>query len=155
MIKAVMTDMADVTNQTNNAEAMAETAAMDESINYDQKTGGFDRTLLELWAGIGTAGLVGQLAVFFVERKVYFTIGWWYGIVLSLFMAWHMWRSLDRGLDLGDGAGQYLSKANIIRYVVVAVAYIALALLDFGNPIAAFFGVFDVESSGVYSAVYS
>jgi hypothetical protein len=52
-----------------------------------------------------------------------------------------MWRSLDRGLDLGDGAGQYLSKANIIRYVIVAVAYIGLAMLDFGSPIAAFFGI--------------
>ena len=42
---------------------------------------------------------------------------------------------------MGDGAAGYLIKTNIIRYVVVAVAYIALAVLNFGNPIAAFIGV--------------
>lgn len=115
MIKAVVTDVEDV-------------------------TGKFDRTLLELWAGIFAAGVLGQAVVFFVEQKAYFTIGWWYGIVLSLFMAWHMWRALDRGLDMGDGASQYLTKANIIRYVVVAVAYIALAVIGFGDPVAAFVG---------------
>lgn len=116
MIKAVITDVEDV-------------------------TGRFDRTLLELWAGIGVTGLLGQAVVFFVEKKAYFTIGWWYGIVLSLFMAWHMWRALDRGLDMGDGATGYLTRTNIIRYVIVAVAYIALAVIDFGNPVAAFVGV--------------
>ena len=110
-------------------------------IDVEGVTGKFDRTLLELWAGIGVVGVLGQAVVFFVEKKAYFTIGWWYGIVLSLFMAWHMWRSLDKGLDMGDGAAGYLTKANIIRYVVVAVAYIVLAILDFGNPIAAFVGV--------------
>lgn len=143
MIKAVMADMADVTEMTSKTEAMDENSTIDNSGKniYDEKVGKFDRTLLELWAGIGLAGLLGQVVVFFVDQKVYFTIGWWYGIVLSLFMAWHMWRSIDRGLDLGDDASSYLSKANIIRYVIVAVAYIALAVLDFGNPIAAFFGI--------------
>lgn len=116
MIKAVMTDVED-------------------------GTGKFDRTLLELWTGIAVAGVLGQAVIFFVERKVYFTIGWWYGVVLSLFMAWHMWRALDRGLDMGDGASGYLTRSNIIRYVLVAVAYIALAAIDFGNPVAAFAGV--------------
>ena len=110
-------------------------------IDVEGVTGKFDRTLLELWAGIGVVGVLGQAVVFFVEKKAYFTIGWWYGIVLSLFMAWHMWRSLDKGLDMGDGAAGYLTKANIIRYVVVAAEYIVLAILDFGNPIAAFVGV--------------
>ena len=136
-----MTDMADATEVINKTEAMDENdTILDENI-YDEKVGKFDRTLIELWAGIILTGILGQAAVFFVERKVYFTIGWWYGIVLSLFMAWHMWRALDRGLDMGDGASQYLTKANIIRYVVVAVAYIVLTILDFGSPVAAFFGV--------------
>lgn len=136
-----MTDVADVTNQTSDTKAVPESVTSDDNLNYDQRTFGFDRTLLELWAGIGGAGIVGQAVVFLVERKVYFTIGWWYGIVLSLFMAWHMWWALDRGLDMGDGATQYLSKANIIRYVVVAAVYIVLAMLDFGSPVAAFAGL--------------
>lgn len=122
MIKAVMTDVENV-------------------------KGKFDRTLLELWAGIIAMGVLGQTVMFFVKQKVYFTIGWWYGVVLSLFMAWHMWRALDKGLDLGEGASSYLTKANIIRYVIVAIAYILLAVIDFGDPIAAFVGVLMLKVS--------
>jgi len=42
---------------------------------------------------------------------------------------------------MGEGATQYIAKANILRYVIVAVLYIALAVADFGSPIAAFVGV--------------
>lgn len=106
------------------------------------KVGKIDRTLLELWTGIAAMGILGQAVVFFVERKLYYTLGWWAGILISLFMAWHMWRTIDRGLELGEaGAPRYLTSANLIRYVIVAAAYIAVAVLDFGNPIAAFFGI--------------
>ncbi len=116
-------------------------------------TNKFNHTLLELWAGIGLAGLVGQAVVFFVERKAYFTIGWWYGIVISLFMAWHMWRGLDRGLDLGEGASQYLAKSNIIRYVIVTIAYVALAVLDFGSPLSAFAGILMLKVAAYFQPI--
>lgn len=122
MIKVVMTDVEDV-------------------------TGKVDRTLLELWTGILLVGALGQIIVFFVEEKAYFTIGWWYGIMLSLFMAWHMWRALDRGLNMGDKATSFLTVANIIRYVVVAAAYVAIAVIGFGNPIAAFAGILVLKLS--------
>ena len=111
-------------------------------VEENGKVGKIDRTLLELLTGILVTGMLGQAGVFFVERKLYYTLGWWAGILIAAFMAWHMWRTLDRGLDLGEaGAPKYLASANIIRYVIVAVAYIAVAVLDFGNPVAAFFGI--------------
>lgn len=111
-------------------------------VEENGKTGRIDRTLLELVTGILVTGILGQAGAFFVERKLYYTLGWWSGILIAIFVAWHMWRTLDKGLDLGEaGAPKYLASANIIRYVIVAVAYIAVAVLDFGNPIATFFGI--------------
>lgn len=114
-----------------------------------EKTKKIDRTLLELFAGILLFGVVCEaVGIFFVTRKAYYTIGICYGIALALFMAWHMWRSLDRGLELGEaGAPKYFAKANSIRYLVVAVFYIALALLDFGSPVAAFFGILSLKAA--------
>lgn len=119
---------------------------MTEKIKKTEKA---DRTLLELFAGILLYGVICETAgIFFVTRKIYYTIGVWYGILLALFMAWHMWRSLDRGLDLGEaGAPKYLAKANSIRYIVVAAAYIALAILDFGSPVAAFFAILSLKAA--------
>lgn len=111
-------------------------------VEENGKVGRIDRTLLELWTGIAAMGILGQTVVFFVDRKLYYTLGWWAGILISMFMAWHMWRSIDRGLELGEaGAPKYLTSANLIRYIIVAASYIAVAVFDFGNPIAAFFGI--------------
>lgn len=122
---------------------------IEDMIEKNKGTEKIDRTLLELFAGILLYGAVCEAAgIFFVKEKLYYTIGIWYGILLALLMAWHMWRSLDRGLDLGEGgAPKYLARANIIRYVIVAACYMALAVLDFGNPVAAFFGILGLKAA--------
>lgn len=111
------------------------------------KTGKINRTLLGLFAGILFLGILGELVgILFIERKLYYTIGWLYGIVLSLFMAWHMWRALDKGLDRNEtSATKYMILSNMIRYAVVAVCYILLVVLDIGNPIAAFVGLLTLK----------
>lgn len=108
-----------------------------------------DPTLLELVTGILLCGVAVEAAgIFFVERKLYYTLGWWAGILLAVFMAWHLWYSLNRGLDLGeDGAPKYLAGRSIIRYTVVAAGYIAIAVTDIGNPVAAFFGILTLKAA--------
>ena len=103
-----------------------------------KKTVKIDRTLSELFAGILLYGVICEtVGIFFVKNKIYYTIGAWYGILLAVFMAWHMWRSLDRGLDLGEaGAPKYFARANII-----------LAILDFGSPVAAFFTILSLKAA--------
>lgn len=119
---------------------------MEDHMEKKKKT---DPTLKELVTGILVLGFLGEIAgLLFVRDKLYYTSGWWFGIALSVFMAWHMWWSLNRGLDLGEqGAPKYLVRANLIRYLVVAVGYAALAVLDFGNPIAAFAGILMLKAS--------
>ena len=107
-------------------------------------------TLKELLIGIIFYGiLVEVVGVYFVEDKVYFTIGLWFGIFMAFAAAVHMWWGLDRALTLGDAAGKYAMSQNMIRYGVIVVAFGALCVMDFGNPIAAFAGIMGLKA-GAY-----
>ena len=107
-------------------------------------------TLKELLIGILFYGiLVEVIGICFINDKMHFTIGLWYGIVLALAAAVHMWWGLDRALDLGDGAGKYALSQNMIRYGVIVVAFGALCIMDVGNPIAAFAGIMGLKA-GAY-----
>lgn len=123
---------------------------MVEETNMTEQTGRMDdavRTLIEMVIGILFFGLVCELVgILIVEDKLYYSIGLWYGCALAGVMAWHMWRSIGRGLLMGEsGAPKYLASANVIRYVIVAVLYIALCAWDFGSPIAAFIGIMSLK----------
>lgn len=107
-------------------------------------------TLKELLIGILFYGiLVEVIGVWIVQDKVYFTIGLWFGIILAFGAAIHMWWGLNRALDLGDGAGKYALSQNMIRYGVIVVAFAALCIMDFGNPLAAFAGIMGLKA-GAY-----
>lgn len=107
-------------------------------------------TLKELLVGILFYGiLVEIIGVCLMKDRVYFSIGLWYGIFLALAAAVHMWWGLNIGLDLGDGAGKYMLSQNMIRYGVIVVAFAALCIVDFGNPLAAFAGIMGLKA-GAY-----
>ena len=107
-------------------------------------------TLKELLIGILFYGiLVEVIGVCFIEDKMYFTIGLWYGIFLAFAAAIHMWWGLDIGLELGDNAGKYMLSQNMIRYGVIVVAFAVLCIMDFGNPLAAFAGIMGLKA-GAY-----
>ena len=107
-------------------------------------------TLKELLIGILFYGiLVEIIGICFIEDKVYFSIGLWFGILLAMAAAVHMWWSLDRALDMGDAAGKYSLSQNMIRYGVIVVAFGALCVIDIGNPIAAFAGIMGLKA-GAY-----
>lgn len=107
-------------------------------------------TLKELLIGIFFYGiLVETVGVYFMEDKVYFTIGLWFGVFMAFAAAIHMWWGLNIGLDLGDGASKYVLAQNMIRYGVILVAFAALCIMDFGNPLAAFAGIMGLKA-GAY-----
>ena len=107
-------------------------------------------TLKELLIGILFYGIIVEIiGICFIKDKMYFSVGLWFGIVLALAAAVHMWRGLNIGLDLGDNAGKYVLSQNMIRYGVIVVAFGALCIMDFGNPIAAFVGIMGLKA-GAY-----
>ena len=79
-----------------------------------------NRTLFELETGILIFGILCQLCLLPFAKRGEYSAGLWIGILTAAFAAFHMWRGLDRGLDLGEkGAVSYLSRQNIIRYLII------------------------------------
>ncbi|MGN0376425.1 MAG: hypothetical protein ACI4ED_02200 [Suilimivivens sp.] len=107
-----------------------------------------NRTLFELETGILIFGIICQLVILPFEERADYSTGLWIGILTALFAAWHMWRGLDRGLDLGEkGAVSYLGRQNIIRYVLIVIILILTAVTGLGNPLTAFIGVMGLKVS--------
>lgn len=109
-----------------------------------------NRTLFELEVGILIFGIVCQLFVFLVEDKAGYSTGLWIGIVTALLAAFHMWWSIDRGLEFGEkSAVSYLTKHNMIRYVVIVIIIVIVAVTKIGNPLSAFLGIMGLKA-GAY-----
>lgn len=107
-------------------------------------------TLKELLIGILFYGIIVEvIGLCFIKDKIHFTIGLWFGILLALAAAVHMWWGLNRGLELGDNASKYVLSQNMIRYGVIVVAFAALCFMDLGNPLAAFAGIMGLKA-GAY-----
>lgn len=107
-----------------------------------------DQTLLELWLGILAYGAVFEIVLLLFFRNPAYSIGLWIGIFLALAGAYHMWWSLDRGLDLPEKeAVKSMGAQNIMRYVILVIALGALMYTDFANPILAFCGYMGMKVS--------
>ncbi len=107
-----------------------------------------DPTLLELWIGILAYGIVFELALLLFARNPAYSIGLWIGVFLALAGAFHMWWSLNRGLELPEKAAvKSVSTQNIIRYVMIAAALAVLMCTNFANPIFAFCGYMGMKVS--------
>lgn len=107
-----------------------------------------NRTLFELETGILIFGAVCQLCVLPFKNRISYSYGLWIGILTALFSAWHMWRALDRGLELGEkGAPGYLGRQNVIRYVLIVAILIFTAVSRIGDPVAAFAGIMGLKVS--------
>lgn len=107
-----------------------------------------DPTLLELWLGILAYGVVFEIVLLLFFRDPAYSIGLWIGVFLAVAGAFHMWWSLDRGLDLPEKeAVKSMGTQNIIRYVVLVLVLGALMFVDFANPIFAFCGYMGMKVS--------
>ena len=61
-----------------------------------------NRTLFELEVGILIFGVVCQIFVFLPEDKAGYSIGLWIGVITAALAAFHMWYTLDKGLDFDE-----------------------------------------------------
>ncbi|NLL80406.1 MAG: hypothetical protein GX234_11615 [Clostridiales bacterium] len=105
-----------------------------------------NETLLELIIGILIFATVCQVGlVWFVERKLWYSLGLWSGAVIAVFCAVHMYRSLDTALDLGADAGKLLQKKSIQRYLVIVLLLGTMMITEAVNPLAAFLGLMGLK----------
>lgn len=112
-----------------------------------EKIRGLNDTARELTAGVLLSGLVMQaVGMWLTEDKLYFTAGLWTGVLLSAFMALHMNRSIQNAVSLSEeDAPGYYRKMYALRAGVVLLIFGCAVLLQFGNVISLFLGLFSLK----------
>lgn len=111
-----------------------------------EKVKKINRALVELWIGILFAGLVFQLTgMWFAADKLLYTVALWIGIIVALVTVVHMYRTLDKALDMGADAQKAVTVANMIRYAVVVIVFLFVLLTKFLNPLLTFLGIMSLK----------
>ena len=109
-----------------------------------------NETLAELMAGILLAGVLIQAVEFVVVAvcpewagsPLSFALGLWIGIFTALGLSVHMYRAIDRALDMASGdAESYMRKAYLLRTVAIFAMAALVHFLKIGYVMAAFLGV--------------
>ena len=109
-----------------------------------------NETLTELLTGIFVAGAVIQVVELliaavhpeFTGSVSSFAMGFWIGIVAALGLAVHMYRSIDRALDMAPGdAEKYMRKAYLLRTMAILLVAGLVHFLNLGYVMAAFLGI--------------
>lgn len=105
-----------------------------------------NRALLELCLGILFIGLLCQLiGMWFVADKLLYTAALWLGIILALITVGHMYRTLDRALDMGADATKAVAKANLVRYGCIVVVFGIVLATGVLNPLITFMGLMSLK----------
>ena len=100
-----------------------------------------NRALLELDLGIIFCGMVCQLAgIWLARHKGLYSISLCLGILLALLGTWHMFGTLNRALDLGDGAARVMVTGSMLRYAVLAIILGIVMITDVLNPLIVYLG---------------
>lgn len=91
-------------------------------------------------------GIVCQLAgMFFVQSKGWYTVSLWLGIAFSLTAVLHMARTLDRALQMGEGAAKVITRGYLFRYIMIIFAMAAAAFTKVLNPLIVFLGYMSLK----------
>lgn len=107
-------------------------------------------TLVELWVGSAFFSMLALLiGIWFVENKVAYALGLLVGMITSMYLAWHMAKSIDKMLEqakLGADASAGMRVSSLLRYGIVVLVLIVSALVsEWVNPISVFIGVFGLK----------
>lgn len=110
-----------------------------------------NETLSELIIGILAMGVIIQVADILICRLNTsfqgmipdFMLGFWIGIGTAVGLSVHMYRSIERALDMyGEDAEKYMGKAYLFRTVVILVMAGIVSYFKIGYVMAFFLGVF-------------
>ncbi len=105
-----------------------------------------NRALLELCLGIIFVGFLCQIiGIWFVQDKLLYSLALWLGILLAFLTAVHMYRTLDRALDLGADAVKAVTKANLLRYGCIVIVFGVVLVTGVLNPLITFMGLMSLK----------
>ena len=95
-------------------------------------------------------GLVLQFTgMWFVNDKLSYSIGLWYGIAVAVGIAINIAAVLWDAVSMGESknANRRIIAKSVLRYAVVAILLIILGYFKFGNLFAAFLGILGLKVS--------
>ena len=105
-----------------------------------------NRTLLEMYMGMMFFGLVCQIVgAFVVKEQLIYALSLWCGIIAAMCSACHMYRVLDRALELGDEASKLIYKGYILRYVLIVLIMLMVIMTGILNPLVMFLGYMSLK----------
>lgn len=93
--------------------------------------------------------LVQFTGVWFVEDKLGYSIGLWYGIAIGVGMAINLATVIYDAVtfDADGNANKRVAAKSMLRYLVVAILFGILGYFEFGNLFTAFLGVMGLKVS--------
>ncbi|MBR2046851.1 MAG: hypothetical protein IJ958_12075 [Agathobacter sp.] len=107
-------------------------------------------SLPSLLVGIVIYGILIQITgVWFVEDKIGYSIGLWYGIAIGIGMAINLATVIYDAVTFdGEGnANKRVAAKSMLRYIVVALLFGILGYFKFGNLFTAFLGAMGLKFS--------
>ena len=103
-----------------------------------------------LAAGIIIYGIAVQLVgVWFVEDKLMYTTGLWFGIAVAVGLAINIATVILDSVTMGDEehARRRIIAKSVLRYVVAVILFMILGYFQLGNLFTAFLGVLGLKIS--------
>ena len=108
-----------------------------------------NRTLLEMQLGILFLGVVcWGLGAFWAADQGYYARSLWFGILMALVNAVHMYRSLDRALDFGESdAAKLITRNYLLRYFFLVILLAIIMVTKVMNPLVVFLGYMSLKGT--------
>lgn len=103
-----------------------------------------------LVAGIIIYGILIQFTgVWFVEDKLRYTTGLWFGVAVAVGLAINIATVILDSVTLGDGehARRRIIAKSVLRYAIVVILFMILGYFQLGNLFTAFLGVLGLKIS--------
>ena len=110
-----------------------------------------NKVLLQLIIGILLYGILIQIVgLFLVKDKIFFSYSLWVGIIMAIAMAIHMQFSIEKAVNQeGRAAQTVLSRAYLIRTVVIFLIMGTGAYFEFLSIIPCFIGLMGLKAAAI------
>lgn len=104
-------------------------------------------TMTGFLIGLGIYTVIIELiGVFFSEDILSYTLGLLFGVVVAIFLFFHMAKTLDKALDLPQQqATKYIKRQSVIRLLVMLLAMVIGLAVGQIRFIAVFFGMLGLK----------
>lgn len=113
-----------------------------------------DRTLVEMHLGIVFVGIICQaVGAFIVRDQSFYAKSLWFGILLAMASAVHMYRSLDRALENEKSASKMIFRAYLIRYVLFASILFIIMITKVLNPLVVFMAYMSLKVTALLQPI--